>query len=103
MQKVTDVLFSLKEATAFLCLRVGIHILKSSEVLTQSKVSAVSSSTRIVESRDKGFVLDLKLLFTIVDCFSGRFPPRFFYCETSLFNWFFWIIIFCLIYFYSVT
>ena len=32
----------------------------------------------IVESRDKGFVLDLKLLFTIVDCFSGRFPPKFF-------------------------
>ena len=32
----------------------------------------------IVESRDKGFVLDLKFLFTIVDCFSGRFPPRFF-------------------------
>ena len=32
----------------------------------------------IVESRDKGFVLDLKLLFTIVDCFSGKFPPRFF-------------------------
>ena len=33
---------------------------------------------RIIESRDKGFVLDLKLLFTIVDCFLGRFPPRFF-------------------------
>ena len=34
----------------------------------------------IVESRDKGFVLDLKLLFTIVNCFLGRFPlpPRFF-------------------------
>ena len=32
----------------------------------------------IVESRDKGFVLNLKFLFTIVDCFSGRFPPRFF-------------------------
>ena len=32
----------------------------------------------IVESRDKGFVLDLKLLFTIVNCFSGRFPLRFF-------------------------
>ena len=32
----------------------------------------------IVESMDKGFVLDLKLLFTIVNCFSGRFPPRFF-------------------------
>ena len=29
----------------------------------------------IVESRDKGFVLDLKLLFTIVNCFLGRFPP----------------------------
>ena len=33
---------------------------------------------RIVESREKGFVLDLKLPFTIVDCFSGKFPPRFF-------------------------
>ena len=38
----------------------------------------MSSSTGIVESKDKGFVLDLKLLFTIVNCFSGRFPPRFF-------------------------
>ena len=38
----------------------------------------MSSSTGIVESRDKGFVLNLKLLFTIVDYFSGRFPPRFF-------------------------
>ena len=38
----------------------------------------MSLSTGIVESRDKGFVLDLKLLFTIVDCFSGRFPLRFF-------------------------
>ena len=41
-------------------------------------VSAVSSSMGIIESRDKGFVLDLKLLFTIVDCFSRRFLPRFF-------------------------
>ena len=32
----------------------------------------------IVESMDKGFVLDLKFLFTIVDYFLGRFPPRFF-------------------------
>ena len=32
----------------------------------------------IVESRDKGLVLDLRLLFTIMDCYSGRFPPRFF-------------------------
>ena len=31
-----------------------------------------------VESRDKGFVLDLKLLFIIVNCFSGSFTPRFF-------------------------
>ena len=46
----------------------------------------MSSSTGVVESRDKGFVLDLKLLFTIVDCFLGRFPPRFFYYETSLFH-----------------
>ena len=38
----------------------------------------MSSSTGIVESRDKGFVLDLKLLFTIVNYFSKRFPPRFF-------------------------
>ena len=38
----------------------------------------MSSSTGIVKSRDKGFVLNLKLLFTIVDCFLGRFPPRFF-------------------------
>ena len=38
----------------------------------------MSSSTGIVESRDKGFVLDLKLLFTIVDYFLGRFSPRFF-------------------------
>ena len=55
----------------------GIHILKSSEVLKRWKVSTVSSSTGIIEFRDKGFVLDLKLLFTIVDYFSGRFPPRF--------------------------
>ena len=32
----------------------------------------------IVEFKDKGFVLDLKLLFTIVNCFSGRFLLRFF-------------------------
>ena len=56
----------------------GVHILKSSEVLKRQKVFTVSSSTRIVESRDKSFVLDLKLLFIIVDCFSRRFPHRFF-------------------------
>ena len=60
------------------CRKGGVHILKSSKILKRWKVSAVSSSTRNVESRDKGFVLDLQLLFTIVDCFSRRFPPRFF-------------------------
>ena len=38
----------------------------------------MSSSTGIVESKDKDFVLDLKLLFTIEDCFSEKFPSRFF-------------------------
>ena len=38
----------------------------------------MSSSMGIIESRDKSFVLDLKLLFTIVNCFSRRFSPRFF-------------------------
>ena len=64
-----------------LCKKDGVHILKSSEVLKWQKVSVVSSSIGIVESRDKGFVLDLKLLFIIVDCFS-----QVFYCETSLFH-----------------
>ena len=32
----------------------------------------------IVESRDKHFVLDMTLVFTIVNYFSGRFPPKFF-------------------------
>ena len=59
----------------------------------------MSSSMGIVESRDKGFVLDLKLLFTIVDCFLGRFPPQVFYCETGWFHWFSWVIISYLIYF----
>ena len=38
----------------------------------------MSSFTRIVKSRDKSFVLNLKLLFTIVDCFLGRVPLSFF-------------------------
>ena len=60
------------------CKKVGVHILKSSEILKWYKVSAVSSSTGIIEIRDKSFVLNLKFLFTIVDCFWGRFPPKFF-------------------------
>ena len=51
---------------------------QSLEVLKQQKVSTVSSFTGIVESRDKCFVLDLKLLFIIVNYFLGRFPLRFF-------------------------
>ena len=70
------------------CKKGGVHILKSSEVLKRSKVSTVSLSMGIIGSRDKSFVLDLKLFFTIVNCFSRRFPQRFFYCETSLFHWF---------------
>ena len=50
----------------------GVHILKSSEVLKRYKVFAVNSFTEIVESRDKSFVLNLKLLFTIVDCFMDK-------------------------------
>ena len=60
------------------CIIGGVHILESSEVLKRKKVFAASSSTGIVEFRDKGFILDLKYLFIIVDCFSGKFPPRFF-------------------------
>ena len=56
----------------------GVHILKSLRVLKWWKVSAVSLSRGIVEFRDKSFVLDLKLFFIIVDCFSIRFPPKFF-------------------------
>ena len=40
--------------------------LRSSEAM---KVSTVSLSTEIVESRDKSFVLNLKLFFIMVDCF----------------------------------
>ena len=59
----------------------GVHILK---------VSTVSSSTRIGKSRDKSFVLDLKLLFIIVDCFLGRFPPKFFTVKLVCFIGFPW-------------
>ena len=62
----------------------------------------MSSSTGIVVSRDKDFVLDLKLFFTIMNCFWGKFSPMFFYCETSLFHWFSWVIISCLIYYSPV-
>ena len=73
-----DLCKGVSHVLGFVQQKSGVHILKSSEVLKQWKVFTVSSSTGIVESRDKCFVLDLKLLFTIVNCFSGRFPPRFF-------------------------
>ena len=39
---------------------------------------------RIVESRDKGFALDLKLLFTIVIVFWEGFPLVFFFFTVKL-------------------
>ena len=42
----------------------------------------------IVESRDKSFVLNLKLLFTIMNCFSGRFSPRSFIVKLVCFSGF---------------
>ena len=45
----------------------------------------MSSSIGIILFRDKGFVLDLKLLFTTVDCFLRRFPPRFFTVKLGCF------------------
>ena len=74
----------------------GVHILKISEVLRRYKVSAVSSSTRIVESRDKGFVLDLKFLFTT---FQEGFLSGFFIMKLVCFIGFSWVIVSCLIYF----
>ena len=55
----------------------GVHILKSLEVLKWQKFFTVSSFTGIVESRNKSFVLYLKLIFIIMDCFSERFTPKF--------------------------
>ena len=62
--------------------------MKSLEVLKREKVFTVSSFIEIVESRDKGFVLDLKILFTIVNFFSGRFPLRFFTMKLVCFSGF---------------
>ena len=42
----------------------------------------------IIESKDKGFVLDLKLLSTIVNYFLGRFPPKFFTMKLICFTGF---------------
>ena len=55
-----------------------------------------------VESRNKGFVLDLKTSLYYSELLLGKVSPQIFYCETSLFHWFSWVIISCLIY-YSVV
>ena len=60
----------------------------------------MSSSTGIVESKD--FVLDLKLFFFYSELLFEKFSAQIFYCETSLFRWFSYVIISCLIY-YSVV
>ena len=56
----------------------SVHILESLEVLKRWNVFAISSFTEFIEYRDKCFVLDLKLLFIIVDFFLRRFLPTFF-------------------------
>ena len=75
-----NIFFKLLELVTYQdsCIIGGVHILESSKVLKWQKVSTVSSSIRIIESRDKSFVLDLKLLFIIVDYFLRKFPPKFF-------------------------
>ena len=80
-----------------------VHILKSSEVLKREKVSAVSLSMGIVKSKDKGFVLDLKLLLIYYsELLFRKVSPQGFYCETSLFHWFSWVIISWLFYYFAV-
>ena len=51
-----------------------VHILKSTEVLKQWKVSNISSSMEIVESRDKGFVTKCFLIFIVdeVENFAAK-------------------------------
>ena len=51
----------------------GAHLLKSPKVLMRFKVFIISSFIGTVEFRNKSFVQDLKIFFTIVDCFLGRF------------------------------
>ena len=55
----------------------GVHILKSLEVLKRWKVSTISSSKGIVESRDKSFVRSETSLY-YSGLFFERFPPIFF-------------------------
>ena len=145
MQKVTDALFSLKEATApfahqgfvTMCFLIFIvdevknfaaniffklvcqsrtgsraylvsHVLEFVQKGWRSYIEEFRGSEAvegsccefiygIVKSRDKGFVLDLKLLFTIV-----KVSSQVFYYEISLFHWFSQVIISCLIY-YSIV
>ena len=144
MQKVTDALFFLKEATASFaqgfvakCFLIFIvdevknfaaniffklvcqsctgsraslvsHILGSVQKWWHSyieefrgseavEVSTISSSTGIVESRDKCTRSEISLYYS--ELFFGKVFPQVFYCETSLFHWFSQVVISCLIYF----
>ena len=65
----------------------GVHILKSLEVLKRWKVSTISSSKGIIESRDKSFVRSETSLY-YSGLFFGKVSPHIFYCETNLFHWF---------------
>ena len=72
-------------------LNTGLLITKIQTNLARNKANKMVDKIQpYIESRDKGFVLDLKLLFTIVDCFSRRFPPRFFIAKLVCFIGFPW-------------
>ena len=64
----------------------SVHILESSKVPKQYKISTVSSSTEIVESKDKGFVRFLQTSLYYSRLIFEKVSPPVFYCETSLFH-----------------
>ena len=147
MQKVTDALFSLKEATAsfmpqgfvtkcFLIFIVdevknfaaNIFFQLVCQSRTGSRASLVSHVLRSVqkgwhsnieEFRGSEVIEGFCCEFIYGDCrvqgqrfctrsetslyyselLFGKVSPQVFYCETSLFDWFSWVIISCIIYF----
>ena len=74
------------------------NIFKLLELVTYQDPCIICQS----HTRDKGFVLYLKLLFTIVNCFSVSFSPRFFTVKLVCFTGFPLVIISCLIYYFVV-
>ena len=54
---------------------IGVSSMEHSYIIEFKRSDAVESF--YCKSRDKGFVLDFKLLFIIVDCFLGRFMLKF--------------------------